>query len=131
MHLVYPLTLQQPRIVTETKSYHHNYSNIKNSSKSFIGRPLYDNRTTALGPHKCYIYASYIHATHLNKPEDKVKDIHWSKTKKHLKCDIQTHRTGHTDWETGGSRMVCLPDFQMNHGDSGIFNLTYRLDATN
>ena len=46
-------------------------------------------------------------------------------------CDIQTHRTGHTDRETGGSRMVRLPDFQMNHGDSGILNLTYRLDATN
>ena len=27
--------------------------------------------------------------------------------------------------------MVRLPDFQMNHGDSGILNLTYRLDATN
>ena len=25
--------------------------------------------------------------------------------------------------------MVRLPDFQMNHGDGGILNLTYRLDA--
>ena len=33
--------------------------------------------------------------------------------------------------ETGGPLMVRLPDFQMNHGDSGILNLTYRLDATN
>ena len=46
-------------------------------------------------------------------------------------CDIQTHRTGHTDWETRGSLMARLPNFQMNHGDSGILNLTYRLDATN
>ena len=27
--------------------------------------------------------------------------------------------------------MVRLPDFQMNHGASGIFHLTYKLDATN
>ena len=46
-------------------------------------------------------------------------------------CDIQTHRTGHTDWETRGSLMARLPNFQMNHGDSGILSLTYRLDATN
>ena len=26
--------------------------------------------------------------------------------------------------------MVRLPDFQMNYGDNGILNLTYRLDAT-
>ena len=45
-------------------------------------------------------------------------------------CDIQAHRTGHTDWETGGSLMACLPNFQANYGDSGIFNLTNRLDAT-
>ena len=35
------------------------------------------------------------------------------------------------DRETGGSLMVPLPDFQMNQGDSGILNLTYRQDATN
>ena len=45
--------------------------------------------------------------------------------------DIQTHKTGQTDWEIGGSLMARLPNFQMNHGDSGILNLTYRLDATN
>ena len=33
---------------------------------------------------------------------------------------IQTHRIGHTDWETGGSLMACLPNFQMKHGDSRI-----------
>ena len=42
-----------------------------------------------------------------------------------------THRTGHEDQETGGSLMVRLHEFQMNHGDSRILNLTYRLDATN
>ena len=42
-----------------------------------------------------------------------------------------TRRTGYTDRETVGSLMVPVPDFQMNHGDSGILNLTYRLDATN
>ena len=46
-------------------------------------------------------------------------------------CNIQTHRTGHTDWETGGALMAPLPNFQMNHRDSGILNLTYRLVATN
>ena len=39
-------------------------------------------------------------------------------------CDIQTHRTGHTNWETGGSLVARLPNFQMNHWDSGILNLT-------
>ena len=43
-------------------------------------------------------------------------------------CDIQTHRTGHAERETGGSLMIRLPD---DHGDSGILNLTYRLNATN
>ena len=41
-------------------------------------------------------------------------------------CDIQTHRTGHTDWETGGSLIARLPNFQTNHQDSGILNLTNR-----
>ena len=39
-------------------------------------------------------------------------------------------QTGHMDWETGSSLMTRLPNFQMNHGDSEIFNLTY-VDATN
>ena len=45
-------------------------------------------------------------------------------------CNIQTHRAGQTDWDTGGSLMALLPNFQMNHGGSKIFNLTYVLDAT-
>ena len=43
-------------------------------------------------------------------------------------CDIQTHRTGHTDRWTGGSLMVRLPSFQMNHGGSGIPNRCYQLN---
>ena len=35
------------------------------------------------------------------------------------------------DWETSSSLMAQLPNFQMNHGDSEILNLSYRLDATN
>ena len=46
-------------------------------------------------------------------------------------CNIQTHRTSHKNWERGDSLLARLPNFQMNHGDSGILNLTYMLDATN
>ena len=53
---------------------------LKNSSKSFIGRPSIYYNTTALGSN----------ATHLIKPEDKVTDIHWSKTKK--QTNIQTNK---------------------------------------
>ena len=41
-------------------------------------------------------------------------------------CQLPTfkHTGRHTDWEAHDSLMICLPNFQMNHGDSGFsFNL--------
>ena len=34
------------------------------------------------------------------------------------------------DWETGGSLTARLHNFQMNHEDRGILNITYKLVAT-
>ena len=40
-------------------------------------------------------------------------------------CDIQTHKTGHADWETSGSLKAPSPNFQMNHSPqrNSQFNL--------